>query len=348
MTEDTQLLIPKEVDPKDVWYSKDKLLSYNSLFYFALGARGTGKTFAFKKWAITKDSQTVWVRRYQEDIDDLQNKFLTDLFAEGVLNPEDAELYKIEDEILYIDGVPKIYFVPLSVSGRKKSQSYHGVNEIIFDEAFEGVGRRSYLKDEVWLFFELYETINRLRVLDNRPEVRAIFISNKTSWVNPYFAELGITPFTERFKTFKDGLVVVENYSNKTFEKLKKQTPFGRLVDGTTYGGYAIDNKVWLDNDACLASRPEGARERVGLNYNGTYIGVWVKNGIAYCSKANNHTKVMTFCIRYQGADNEKPLVRNQYPLKDLIELYNTNRLRFEDNNIKQMVFSLMQSGGVQ
>ena len=129
---------------------------------------------------------------------------------------------------------------------------------------------------------------------------------------------------------------------------MKKQTPFGRLIVGTTYGEYAIDNKVWLDDNACLAKRPDDAREKVDLNYNGTYIGIWVKDGVAYCSKANNHLKTMTFCIRYQGADNEKPLVRNQYPLKDLIELYNTNRLRFEDNNIKQMVFSLMQSGGVQ
>ena len=153
MTQDSQ-------SNSNIWYDKGGLLSHNSLFFFALGARGTGKTFAFKKWALTKDSQTVWVRRYQEDIDDLQKKFLTDMYAEGVLQPEDADRIKIEDETLTIDGIPKIFFVPLSVSGRKKSQSYHGVNEIIFDEAFEGVGNRKYLKDEVWLFMELYETIS--------------------------------------------------------------------------------------------------------------------------------------------------------------------------------------------
>ena len=340
MTQDSQ-------SNSNIWYDKGGLLSHNSLFFFALGARGTGKTFAFKKWALTKDSQTVWVRRYQEDIDDLQKTFLTDMYAEGVLQPEDADRIKIEDETLTIDGIPKIFFVPLSVSGRKKSQSYHGVNEIIFDEAFEGVGNRKYLKDEVWLFMELYETINRLRVLSNRPEVRAIFISNKTSWVNPYFAEFGITPFTSRFKTFKNGLITVENYSNEAFTALKKQTPFGRLIEGTTYGGYAIDNEVWLDDNACIEARPEGSKEQVDLNCNGTYIGVWTHpNGKAYCCYANNHQKMRTYCIRYNGNMDEIPLTPGKFPLKDLIELYNQNRLRFEDNIIKQAVFNVIQTGG--
>ncbi len=348
MTQDTELK-----KNKDIWYDKGPLLSHNALLYFALGARGTGKTFAFKSWAIKKNSQTVWVRRNQEDIDDLLGKgknrgmkFLTDLVQEGVISPDDLTDIKFEDDTMFIGDLAKIFFIPLSLSERKKSQSYAGVNEIVFDEVFKGVGRTSYLPNEVSMFFELYETINRLRVGSGRPECRAIFIANKTSWVNPYFREFGITPFTERFKTFKDGLIVVENYQNEAFSKLKKQTKFGRLIEGTTYGKYAIDNEVWLDNDALLEDKPTGAIERSCLRYKDKYFGLWIKNGIVYVNWANNHEKRTVFAPRYDCKDNERPLVKSYYPMKDIIELFNQNRLRFEDNILKDIIFTLIQNGG--
>ena len=35
-----------------MWYDISKTLSYNALFNFVIGARGVGKTYAFKRWAI--------------------------------------------------------------------------------------------------------------------------------------------------------------------------------------------------------------------------------------------------------------------------------------------------------
>lgn len=346
MTLDTQLK-----DNSDIWYDKSKLLSYDSLFYFALGARGTGKTFAFKKWALTKPSQTVWMRRLQEDIDDLLDKkgvkFLSDMYQEGIISP-DADI-KVEDDILYIDGLPKIYFVALSTSQRKKSQSYAGVNEIVFDEVFEsiGVGRRQYLKKEVFLYLDFYETVNRMRALSGRPECRGIFLSNKTSWVNPYFSEWNITPFTDRFKTFEDGLIVVENYSNEKFTELKKATKFGRLINGTEYGNYAIDNDVWLDNDAFIADKPVDSIEKFDIRYEDKYIGVWIgEDSNIYCSYANNHTKKRVYGLQFECKDSEIPMYPNRFPVKDLKEVYLQGRLRFEDNTIKSIMFSIIQTGG--
>ena len=60
-----------ESSDKDIWYNRSELLSHNGLFNFTLGARGVGKTFSFKLWAVTSPAQTVWVRRYVEDIKSL-------------------------------------------------------------------------------------------------------------------------------------------------------------------------------------------------------------------------------------------------------------------------------------
>ena len=54
------------------YYSFDKLLSYNAVFNFVVGARGYGKTYGAKKIVIRNylrdRSQFVYLRRYQEEI----------------------------------------------------------------------------------------------------------------------------------------------------------------------------------------------------------------------------------------------------------------------------------------
>lgn len=342
-TTDSQL--DSEIDKKKIFYDKSLLLSKNGLFNFCLGARGTGKTFAFKSWALTSEKQTVWVRRYQEDIDDLKDKFLGDMYAEGVLQPEDD--VKIDSDILYIGGFPKIYFVALSTSQRKKSQSYHNVDKIIYDEVFEGVGNRRYLRNEVDILLELYETVNRLR-LDGRRDCRVFLLSNKTTFVNPYFTYWGILPFTDRFKSFKSGLIVVENYENQEFVNLKKQSKFGQLIAGTKYGDYAIDNMVWLDDDAFLVdSKPDKARLLCNIRFEDLYIGMWVGKDeeILYFMKQYNKDK-FTYTTMYEAKDDEFPLAPTRNPLKLIKQAYELGLTRFENNVIKQVIFTIIQQGG--
>ena len=63
-----------------MYWDIGKPLSYNALFNFIVGARGTGKTYGFKQWAI-KDflktgAQFVYVRRYKQEMKDIKNFFL--------------------------------------------------------------------------------------------------------------------------------------------------------------------------------------------------------------------------------------------------------------------------------
>lgn len=331
----------------EIWYNRTELLSHNGLFNFTLGARGTGKTFNFKLWACTSPNQTIWVRRYVEDIKSLLadngNKFVLDLINEGYL-PEDLDYY-IEGNTLYIDGLAKVIFVGLSTARRLKSQSFPKVDKIIFDEFLEEETRTSaYLKDEVNLFLGLYETVNRLRTgEDGRKDVRVFFLANKTSFVNPYFSFWHITPFAKRFKKFKDGLIVVENYENEAFKDLKKKTKFGQLIEGTSFSKFAIDNIAWHDDYAFIKKRGAKAKNECNIKYMDTIIGLWLDDDGLYCSFDFN-PELQIYALRYETKDDEIILNKNYYPMAMILKAYETNMLKFENITIKQYIFELMQS----
>lgn len=331
----------------NIWYNRSELLSNNGLFNFTLGARGVGKTFDFKLWAVTSPNQTVWVRRYVEDIKSLcgdnGNKFMNDLITEGKI-PEDTEYY-MDNNMLYVNDVAKVYFVGLSTARRLKSQSFPKVDKIIFDEFLEEETRTSaYLKDEVNLFLGLYETINRLRTgEDGRKDVRVFFLANKTSFVNPYFSFWHITPFEKRFKKFKDGLIVVENYINEEFVKVKKETKFGKLIEGTEFGKFAIDNMAWHDDYAFVKKRSNKARAMCNVKYNDTIIGLWMDSDGLYCSFDNN-PQLRTFALKYEIKEDEEILNKKYFPMSAIIIAYESNMLRFDNITIKQYIFELMQS----
>lgn len=335
-----------KTDVVSIWYDRSRVCSYNALFSFCLGARGTGKTFNYKCWCISSSKPFIWVRRLEEDIKKLTKddcrEFVKDLYYEGILTPED--ICKVEADCLYINGIPKFYFIPLSLSARYKSTSFADVDIIIFDEVFEGVGSKKYLKDEVVLFLDLYETVNRLRI-DGRPEVRVFFLSNNVSFTNPYFVHWGITPFEGRFKTFVEGLIVVENYKNEAFAKKKKETKFGRLIAGTKYAKYSIDNEIWLDDNAFLEKRPKDSIPIVEIRYKEQYISVWNgKNGYIYVDGARSSGR--KYSIKYECLDGELSLSLGKYPLKQLNELFYIGKIRFDNNITKSIMYTLLQTAG--
>ena len=65
------------------YYSFDKVLSYNAVYNFVIGARGLGKTFGAKKKAINdylnKGWQFIYLRRYKDEVKDVRSSFFADI-----------------------------------------------------------------------------------------------------------------------------------------------------------------------------------------------------------------------------------------------------------------------------
>lgn len=321
---------------EDIFYSDSEVFGYNAFISFILSARGNGKTFGFKKRALNAPYQTMWIRRYEEDLNDFEKEFMKDLIQEGLYQDDTIT---IQNHRLIMNGEVKIFFVALSQAFRKKSVSYGGVNLMVFDEFIEARKTRSYLKGEVEMFLDLIETVNRLRI--DRPEVRVFCLANKVTFANPYFVYWGIKEFEGRFKKFQKGMIVVENYYNATFTELKKKSRFGQLIEGTKYGKYAVDNEVLRDTKDFIAQKPEEARYLCCVRIGHNRVGFWKNGSILYCSSAYNANRV-TYAPREDLQEGEFVLKSTDVPIVWLKDLNAIGQVFFEDTLIKDICYNMM------
>lgn len=251
-----------------IYYDIAGLLSQRCIFNFVIGNRGGGKTFGSKKLVINRFKKTgaqfVWVRRYQTEIDTLNN-FWADIKS---FFPDD-ELSQVGDQ-LYINGELAGYLIALSTSMRLKSVAYPLVKTIVFDEFIIDKGRINYLRNEAQVFMELYETIARMR-----ENVVAIFLGNAISIVNPYFDFFKVSPNLGKRFTKKNG-ICIEMYWNEEFIAKKEKTAFGRLISDTAYGEYNMKNKFLRDSDSFIGSRPITANRKLyQFIFDGERFAIW-------------------------------------------------------------------------
>ena len=110
-------------------YNGQRLMSYGAMLNLLYGGRGVGKTFFFKVWCLlVAKGETVWMRRYENEINDARDKFCEDLISGGFIS-EDMDI-EVEGNTILLNGEPRIHFVALSISMKKKSVPYPNVNWI--------------------------------------------------------------------------------------------------------------------------------------------------------------------------------------------------------------------------
>lgn len=277
------------------WYNPNRLLSHNAFINFVMSPRGNGKSYSAKKLIIKNylknGSQAVYTRRTKVEIDEVKDTYWNDI------REEYPELdFKVEGYIGYINGDEVVHFIPLSTSTNKKSASYPKVNWIIFDEyIITKTTYNRYLKNEMTLLLDLIETVGRDR------NIRVLIMANSVSFVNPLFSFFDIVPKeNQRFSKYKDGLICVEQFTNHVFMEEKKKTPFGRLIEGTNYSKYAIENEVLEDTNDFIKER-EGAKYKflACFKYEDFKIGVWenLENNELFCDERIDEDNINKFAM---------------------------------------------------
>lgn len=313
-------------------------LSYNALFNFIVGARGTGKTYGFKQWAI-KDflktgKQFVYVRRYKQELKDIKNFFL------DIAEAFPAHTFAVKGSTFYIDDKTAGYAIPLSTSKIKKSTAYPDVNKICFDEFILDKGVYHYLADEVVNFLELYSTIARLR------EVRVFFLSNALTMTNPYFDYFNINlPYGKNITCRDD--ILIEMVKADEYKAAAEQTRFGKIIAGTAYGNYAMNNEFFRDNTTFVEKRMSTARYFFTLRYNSTDYGVWMDspNGIIYIDRNADSSCPVSFALT---TDDHNPNTlytkgRKSVYLYNLIEWYKNGAVRFGSVRVKNEIMNALK-----
>ena len=316
----------------EVYWDIAKPLSYNCLFNFIVGARGVGKSYGCKKWAI-KDflkngNQFVYVRRYKEELKKIK-QFFDDIA------PEFPEVkFKVNPPYFYINDEVCGTAVALSTSKIEKSTPFPKVTKIIFDEFILDKGYHHYLPDEVTNFFELYSTISRNR------DVIVFFLSNALTITNPYFIELNISlPYGKSIKAKDD--ILIEMVQESEYEKMASQTRFAKIIKGTSYSDYAITNKFLRDDRNFVQKKTDKSQCIFIMVYKGNEYGVWIdyNAGLEFISSDIDPSCKLKYSITLDDhTPNTMLLKGSKSPfIENFKKYYMMGLVRFESINIKNI-----------
>lgn len=320
------------------YYDGGQLLSHKLPFSMVVGIRSVGKTYWFTRYAIKlglqqKSKAFVWIRRFIDDVDEIRPTFFDDMminneFPEWKFEVKGSLAYAInrKTEEKFVIGE----FMALTEHQRKKSSPRPTVKIVVFDECLT---EDRYLKDEVQKLFSITYSVFR-----TERQVRVILLSNAVSTVNPYFDMFGITNIEKNFT--KTERIVVENCDYAEFREYAKQSSFGKLVEGTRYADYAIDNKFLLDDFTDVKPMPDGLRDySLNVKLNGILIGMWIVNGIVYFGNATEPTRqTYTMYVEDAKLGGAIYLDKKHEIFKFIANNYANGSCLFETINIKNEI----------
>lgn len=320
-----------------MYYNIDKILTYNAFLNLLIGERGVGKTYSVSKFVtkefIKKSHEFVYVRRYKSELNKSSKKFFDAL----KINKEFSDhALEVKGNTFLIDGITAGYSIALSTAQALKSVNFSRVKYIIFDEFILENGGSHYIKNEVEVFLGLIETIARMR------DVRVFMLGNAVTPYNPYFMFFNLNiPYNNDIKTFKDGLILVQYMNNTEYRNIKKQSKFGRLVTGTEYEEYAINNSFRLDNQNFIAHKSGTSKFSFAIKYKDNILGVWLDFNIGRVYVSNNY--IDNGCIFACTNDDHTPntmllSVAKQYKgFKIFINNYKLGNVYYENPKIKNL-----------
>lgn len=296
---------PRKAHP---WYSFDRMLSYGALFNFCAGGRGMGKTYDAKKRSMKKalaskfvrvdgelnsENQFVLLRRYREELQMARRTFFADFAHEFPDWELQAEGWKMRARPVLeaIEGESELdrkkrdkdnewiivgYFVALSQAANVKGSSFHNVTTIIFDEFIVLKGRQ-YLANEAVAFLEFYSTVDRYQ-----DKTVVLFCANAVSIMNPYFLyfeirpdQMGeLTPMKKDPETGEYG-ICVHFPDSADFKNSVYNTRFGKIIQGTDYGDYAVENNFDDANNNLVDIKTPNAKHQYNLETKHGIVAVW-------------------------------------------------------------------------
>lgn len=227
----------------NTYFSAKYILSKGALFNYVLSDRSDGKTFDCKARALENFEQdgniTVYMRRYKTEITE---KLYTTFFDE-VISVKGFERFKNWTFKGTKQGVQVkrgdkwewiIYFVPLTMSGKLKSQlNVKKIREIDYDE-FVPLDDR-YTHNEMTLLLEFWKSVDR-----DRDTIQLLVLGNKITPYSPFFDYFGLDMqiTNEKVRLYRGGTLAVQIYANKEHRQVRSKSKFSMLVEGTEYDEY--------------------------------------------------------------------------------------------------------------
>lgn len=346
-----------------IFWDPRRTLTHNTLINVIVGNRGGGKSFGCKEICIDnfikKREQFGYIRRYKEDLKKPMEEFFKDIafkYPDYEFKTDSSKFYirlksGNEDEKWTPDDIAGYGFT-LSTANNKKSISYPNITTLVYDEFLLNKGNQHYLYDEPSQLLELYETVARPGT--GHPRVILFMLANAISITNPYFLFWNLKMPTRKDKNNKwiwkhpTKPILVEDVRNEGFIDKKKNTEFGKLIEGTKYADYSIENKFLLDDDNFVERKGATARYFFTFYYKEHVLGVWVDTfeGKMYVSKDIDPSYPIKYSITMKDHKPNTMFIKDRaraLKFKRFLENYKMGNVRFESVNIKNITYEVIQ-----
>lgn len=247
---------------------------------FCTSKRGAGKSFGSIKDCVQRfldyGEHFVYLRRSQTELDLALPSIFQPLSVEGYFSDK---LLTVKNECFYCDGQIMGRGIAISTAYKLKSVSFPKVKTILFDEFISE--SNSYLKDEVTKFLSVIETIGRMR------DINIFCLANKSTIYNPYYVYFDVKPASSTTpKTrFRSKSIMIYQFISEEYKNKKLNTKFGKLISGTTYGDFMLNDEAIQDNYD-FVDKLNGVKKNVYINL---YLGG--ENIVVYdCTVDNKHS----------------------------------------------------------
>jgi hypothetical protein len=330
---------------KALYYNPNKMLSYNRILNFVIGARGIGKSYAWKVHPIKRflkyGEQFIYLRRYKPELKKVNQYF------DNVKEEFPGIELKVKGREFYVNGKIAGWAIPLSSWQSEKSNAYPNVSTIIFDEFLREKDNSGYMPNEVSALLNLMDTVFR-----DRENCRCVALSNAVSVVNPYFLYFNLIPnIAKRFNANES--ILIEIPDSKDFSEERRKTRFGKLIDGTDYGEMSLDNDFVNDSNVFIEKRSKESKYVFTVVYKGMNMGVWVDNdlGLLFLSHDHDPSSKKVFALSKEDLTENVMLIsgwKKNYYLKKLVGSFMAGYLRFDNQVLRTTGYELFKKLSVQ
>lgn len=335
------------------YFSAREILGYGALFNLVLSDRSDGKTFNCKVRALEDYDKyghtSVYMRRYDTEITPkMYNSFLNEVLEKDKYKYY-ADKYKFRYskagvEIKAADA-PKeepwqwlIYFIPLSKSGKLKSQlDISNIHTISFDE-YMPLDHR-YLKDEMLLLAEFWKSIDR-----DRDQTQLILLGNRIDPFCPFLSFFNIDLDIEqaRLRTYRNGTLAIQIYVNKEHREQRAESDFATLMKDTDYESYDCGGVLYNYKLNIIPVQPNDTPLYSFIS-NGKEGTIWLGDTLIFSEKKRKDLLVLVDDMRNAQNDGREYRYVKDYN-SSFREYFYSNKLALTNINLQPSVMALLRS----
>lgn len=342
------------------FYDWSKTFSYTARLNMVITSRGRGKTYGLRKQFVKDWIAGKWrfveIVRYEVEVADVCDGYfdkliLNEEFDQFVFRTEGGKMFIAADEG---DGKHSKweligYCVALNSQQKKKKKTFAHVKRVLFDEfILEKRSFPGYLPGEYSKLLKLLDSIIREVPGEGSP-VSVYLCANACDLVNPYFVEFGITREPRAGYTWIDrGLVLLHYEIDEGYSTAKRDTIVGRLARGHIED--MITNRFSNANNDFIEQKPKDAKFLFGFKYGEAIYGVWISyvKGFYYVTKKCPSDGPVYALTREDNAPNLLNAKRTSYKMKQLMEMYYANCIRYDTPGTREGFLKMCSLFGVR